>query len=127
MSDEECIHGIGVAECATCRTSERRVSDALQGGRIGHEKSLIYCPRITDDSLLHFNRQDESYRLRAFVGRLSGRAPWRQPDALTASKFLDAYRPEVVDDVAGERVSLEHADRWAAIITAHNRRRGIGG
>ena len=35
-----------------------------------------------------------------------------------------AYQPVI--DVASDRLSVDEVDRWAAIITAHNRRLGIG-
>ena len=94
--------------------------------RTGHEKLLVFCPTITDDSLLHFNRQGESYRLRAYVGRLAGKREWMQPDAPTTSAFLRLYRPSRQIDVASDQLSVDKVDRWAAIITAHNRRLGIG-
>ena len=93
--------------------------------RTGHEKLLVYCPRISTETLLHFNRQGDSYRLRSFVGELAGRTPWMQPDAPTSSDFLRLYRLEDQIDVAGERISLERVDRWEAIVTHHNRRLGI--
>ena len=95
--------------------------------RTGHEKLLLLCRAITDDTLLHFNRQGESYRLRAFAGLHQGRAPWVQPDAPTASEFLRAYPVEHQVDVAAERVSLANTDRWKAIVVTHNRLFGIGG
>lgn len=93
--------------------------------RKGHEKLLVYCPTISTETLLHFNRQGDSYRLRAFVGELAGRAPWMQPDAPTSADFLRLYRPKPTVDVTGERINLKLTDRWKAIITEHNRKLGI--
>jgi hypothetical protein len=124
-SGDECVHGMQMDECAVC-APRRRSAPSNQYDRIGHEKLLVFCPAITDDSLLHFNRQGESYRLRAYVGRLAGRREWMQPDALTATEFLRVYPPEHQIEVASERLAVERSDRWASIITAHNRRLGIG-
>lgn len=92
--------------------------------RKGHEKSLVYCPTITTETLLHFNRQGDSYRLRAFTGEMAGRV-WMQPDAPTSSDFLRLYTPVHKIDVLGDRISVKKADRWREIITHHNRRLGI--
>lgn len=103
----------------------RRGSDAqpLRGLR---QKLLIYCPQITDDSLLHFNQDGESYRLRAFAGRLAGSNPWVQPDAKTSSDFLRTYRMTHTIDVHEERISVQQSDRWAVIVAAHNLALGLG-
>jgi hypothetical protein len=86
---------------------------------------LVFCPTITADSLLHFNRQGESYRLRAFVGELAGKPAWIQADAPTTTEFLRTYQPQHRIDVAPEQISVERADRWASIIARHNARLGI--
>jgi hypothetical protein len=125
MSDAECKHGFAIAECAPCGAGSRPVHQS-PANRVGHEKWLVFCPAITDDSLLHFNRQGDSYRLRAYVGRLAGRREWVQPDAPTSADFLRTYAPEPLVDAATEQVSVDRADRWAAIISAHNERLGIG-
>ena len=58
--------------------------------RTGHEKWLIYCPRITPDTLLHLSIQGTSYALRDYTGRLtSGRTP-----AAPASRSRHATTPE---------------------------------
>lgn len=105
--------------------SERRVSEAQQPGRL-RQKLLIFCPQITDDSLLHFNREGESYRLRAFAGRLAGRSPWVQPEAKTSSEFLQKFRATHSLDVSDQVISVEQSDRWALIVGAHNLALGIG-
>jgi len=92
--------------------------------RKGHEKFLVFCPAISTETLLHFNRQGDSYRLRSFVGALAGRR-WMQPDAPTSSDFLRLYPPVHQIDVTSERISLTLTDRWHAIITEYNRRFGI--
>lgn len=125
MSDTECIHGDLTAACATC-SPRSRAPRPSRADRVGHEKLLVFCPAITDDSLLHFNRQGDSYRVRAYVGRLAGRREWMQPDAPTADDFLRLYAPKHRIDVAHEQLPVDRADRWTAIIAAHNRRLGIG-
>ena len=85
----------------------------------------MFCPEITSDSLLYFTRQGDSYMLRAYVGRLAGRSPWKQKDAITSGDFLRIYRPETVIDVAGEHLTVDDS-RWRNIVAAHNTRLGIG-
>lgn len=94
--------------------------------RKGHEKLLVFCPGISTETLLHFNRQGDSYRLRSFVGELSSRAPWMQPDAPTSADFLRRYPPERVVDVRSERIRLTDLARWRSIVTEHNKRLNIG-
>jgi len=94
--------------------------------RRGREKLLILCPAVADDTLLHFSRQGDSYRLRAFAGALAGRAPWVQDDAPTSSDFLRQFPPVHTVDVLDQSVPLTEADRWHAIVTEHNRALGIG-
>jgi hypothetical protein len=125
VSDTECLHGFATADCATCGAGNR-VGRASQADRVGHEKLLVFCPTITEDSLLHFNRQGDSYRLRAYVGELAGRPAWVQPDARTTPEFLRRYAPQFQVDVAPEQLSVDRADRWANIIATHNTRLGIG-
>jgi hypothetical protein len=48
-----------------------------------------------------------------------------QPDAPASAAFMRIYAPEYQIDIAFEQLSVERLDRWAAIITAHNRRLGI--
>ncbi len=91
----------------------------------GQEKLLVFCPQITDDTLLHFSRRGEHYKLRAFAGRFADRQPWRQPDAPTASEFLRIYDPKKQIDVIDERINLLLKDRWAAIVAQHNFAEGI--
>ena len=93
MNVTECIHGIATSDCATCGMETREVTTAY-ADRTGHEKLLVFCPAITDDSLLHFNRQGDSYRLRAYVGDLAGKPAWMQPDAPTSGDFLRLYAPQ---------------------------------
>ena len=97
-------------------------------GRVGgrREQSLVYCPQITDDSFLHFSREGDKYKLRAFVGRLSGRAAWKEPSAPTAADFLRVFRPEKSIPLDKSGVSLDKTDRWAEIVISHNRADGIG-
>jgi hypothetical protein len=97
-------------------------------GRTGgsREQYLVYCPEITDDSFLHFSREGDNYKLRAFVGRLAGRAPWKEPGAPTAGDFLRVFPSERSITVDNSGVSLEKKDKWAEIIAAHNRAAGIG-
>lgn len=102
------------------RTSRRPLDRTVQ------EKLLIYCPQITDDTLLHFSQIGDSYRLRAYSGQLAGNAAWVQPDATTASSFLQAYCPVQTIDVRVEGINVEKTEAWAAVVTAHNRRLGIG-
>ena len=125
MSEDVCIHEFLKADCAICKSAEH-MARGSEVNRVGHEKLLIFCPAITDDSLLHFNRQGDSYRLRAYVGRLAGRPEWVQPDAPTSINFLQMYALQFQIDIASERISVGRTDRWATIITAHNRRLGIG-
>lgn len=124
MSDEDCIHGVTPIDCAVCGTG-RQHQRTRQVDRTGHEKLLVFCPAITDDSLLHFNRQGDSYRLRAFTGRLAGKPAWVQPDAPTSAEFLRRYAPQTQIDIADERISVDRTDRWAAIIAEHNHRLGL--
>lgn len=125
MSLTECVHGITTSDCATCGDNTRAAS-AAPADRTGHEKLLVFCPTITDQTLLHFNRQGDSYRLRAYVGDLAGRPAWVQPDAPTSSEFLRLYAPQYQFDVAPEQLSVERAERWESIISTHNERLGIG-
>jgi hypothetical protein len=90
------------------------------------EKLLIFCPQITDDTLLHFSQVDDSYRLRAFVGRLVGRQAWTQPDTKSAATFLQTYLPIETFDVRHERISVEKKELWAGVVAGYNRRIGIG-
>ena len=126
MSQLDCIHGISRNDCATC-SADARTARSYQADRVGHEKLLIFCPTITDDSLLHFNRQGDSYRLRAYVGRLAGRREWTQPDAPTSAEFLRSYPPKFQINVAAEQLSVGQADRWAGVIATQNARLGING
>ncbi|MFN4002648.1 hypothetical protein [Microcella sp.] len=93
--------------------------------RKGHEKLLVYCPTLSTETLLHFNRQGDSYRLRSFVGELAGHTPWMQPDAPTSSDFLRLYPPVHQIDVTRDRIALTLEDRWRAIIIEQNRKLGI--
>lgn len=123
---EDCIHGFAPGECAICSTSSHAAVDGTHD-RTGHEKWLIYCPELADDTLLHFNRQGDSYALRAFVGRLARptTARWTQPDAATSDEFLRIYEPRLVDEVSGLGVALSRDERWVEIVTEANRRFGI--
>lgn len=123
---ELCIHDSDLRLCGYCRPTGVDAGPAEQHSRAGHEKLLVYCPTITADSLLHFNRQGDSYRLRAYIGRLAGARAWKQPDAATSVEFLRRYHPEPTVNVAGERVNLKNASRWRDIIASHNARLGIG-
>jgi hypothetical protein len=124
MNENLCIHDLDPTSCDLCRP---KAASQLLAARdlVGQEKLLVYCPTITDDTLLHFSRKGDSYRLRAFTGRLAGKAAWPQPGAPTADEFLRRYAPEHIVDLADERVNLLNTDRWAAIVTSHNRRLGI--
>ncbi len=125
LDDIVCVHGLDTGTCDVCARGSTRSHAPSPGSRTGFEKLLVFCPTISTETLLHFNRQGDSYRLRSFVGELRGRTPWMQPDAPTSLEFLRLYRPEHTVDVEGERLSLERADRWEAIVTHHNRRLGI--
>ena len=125
MSDVECRHGDVPADCAICREDSRSASKP-QVDLVGEEKLLVFCPRITDDSLLHFSRRGDSYRLRAYVGRLAGRREWFQPDAPKSGDFWRTYAPEARVDVAPEGLSVDQHARWAALIATYNQRFGIG-
>jgi hypothetical protein len=114
-----------VAIPAVVSKTVRPVSDAPLPGK-PRQKLLIFCPEITDDTLLHFNREGESYRLRAFAGRLAGYSPWVQPDAGTSTEFLQQYPINHAIDVGEERTSLKQDDRWAVIVGAHNLALGYG-
>jgi hypothetical protein len=93
--------------------------------RTGREKLLIYCPEITEDTLLHFSQVGDSYRLRAFAGKLAGRQPWMEPGITSASEFLRRYAPATVIDVRLEGFPVDQPGRWVPIVNAHNRRLGI--
>jgi len=92
----------------------------------GQEKLLVYCPQIADDTFLHFSQRGESYKLRAFNGRLAGKPPWAQKDAPTATDFMHQYRPEITVDVRRERINLKNTERWTDIVADYNRRHGVG-
>ena len=126
VEEDECIHGVQPSACADCGGRTAGSSIRTDRSRTGFEKLLVYCPQITTETLLHFNRQGDSYRLRSFVGELSNRAPWMQPDAPTSADFLRRYLPERVVDVGSEGVRLTETARWSSIVTEHNRRLGIG-
>jgi hypothetical protein len=110
----------GAVTESTVRFPRRQLDRSVQ------EKLLIFCPQITDDTLLHFSQVDDSYRLRAFVGRLAGRPAWTQPDTKSATTFLQTYRPVETFDVRDERISVEKKVLWAGVVTRYNRRIGIG-
>jgi hypothetical protein len=95
--------------------------------RSGQRKLLIYCPQITNDTLLHFSQVGDSYRLRAFTGRLAGRRSWIQPDAPTADAFWRIYAPQERKDVIARRVNLERIESWRQFVAECNREMGIGG
>jgi hypothetical protein len=125
-STELCLHGFATGECAQCLANQRSTHHSGVD-RTGREKLLIYCSTISAETLLHFNRQGESYRLRAFVGEFAGRTAWVQPDATRASNFLRIYKPEHLIDVEMEGVAVDRTERWEEIVVSHNRRLGIGG
>jgi hypothetical protein len=118
----------GPLAIASVSTSYKRASSSSSGmpDRTGQQKLLIFCPQIAVDTLLHFSQVGDSYRLRAFAGSLSGRQPWVQPDAQSASEFLRTYQPEQTIDVRQERIPVNQPSLWAPVILAYNRRAGIG-
>lgn len=123
MIDEECIHGLAPDRCETCLPAERG-----KPGRVdqqGEEKWLIYCRSLADDTLLHFVRRAETYKLRAYTGRRAGET-WTQEDATTASEFMRKYQPEFKIDAKPYEFSVERTERWAAIITERCREFGVG-
>jgi hypothetical protein len=88
-------------------------------------KLLVYCPSITPDTLLHFSRKGDSYRLRAFSGSLAGRAPWIEPEAPTASAFLELYAPELSIDVSKVVLPLTEFKLWERKVLQYNLESGI--
>ena len=124
VNENLCILEMAQADCDICRTGSRP-SRSHSSSLSRQDKMLIYCPSITDDSVIHFSRRGDSYRLRAFVGRLAGKPEWKQADAATADEFLRLYKPQHQLDVMDELVNLERLDRWTAIVTARNRTLGI--
>ncbi len=94
--------------------------------RTGHEKWLIYCPLIAEDTLLHLSIQGTSYMLRDFV-----RSPFKARDEagheiLTTSEFSKAFPHEKKRGVSDEGVSLNQIERWRGIIARANLELGIG-
>ena len=109
--------------------------------RTGHEKLLILCPDIAPDTLLHYSRQGDSYRLRAFNGRLADPdhpgsagygAPFHALHPETGQKITDSdefertYSFTSPIDVRDEGISLDQKDRWRDLIARRNTRLGIG-
>ena len=106
--------------------------------RTGHDKWLIYCPRITPDTLLHLSIQGTSYALRDYTGPLtsgpyaSGAGqPFKARDdagnlLTTTAEFKRNFDFEWKVDVYDQGVTLTKADRWRDIINRHNLRLGIG-
>lgn len=109
--------------------------------RTGHEKLLILCPGIAPDTLLHYSRQGDSYRLRAFNGRLADPAlpgsagygvPFHALHPETGQKVTDSdefertFRFTSDRDVRDEGISLDQKDRWRDLIARRNARLGIG-
>lgn len=92
----------------------------------GQDKMLIYCPEVADDTLLHFSQKGNGYKLRAFTGRFSGRSPWVEPNAPTASEFMRIYQPLRKFDVLHERTNLEQKDVWRDIVNRYARHHGVG-
>lgn len=104
----------------------RKGSTGMRPDLRGQDKMLIYCPKVADDTLLHFSQRGNSYTLRAFTGRFTGRSPWVEPDAPTASEFMRIYQPLRKFDVLDERTNLDKKDLWRDIVNRYARRHGVG-
>ncbi len=92
--------------------------------RRGHEKWLISCPSIAD-TLLHFDRQGQSYRLREFSTNADGDSSCRtfiasHPDTgamlTTTEEFLEVLAPEYVLDVYADKTPVSDFRYWASVI-----------
>ncbi|MGK2965497.1 MAG: hypothetical protein ACSLFM_07810 [Tepidiformaceae bacterium] len=100
--------------------------------RRGYERWLISCPQIAPDTLLHFNRQGDSYRLREFSLASDGESTCRTFLAShpstgvivdTADGFLRLFAPELVADVYDDRTPVANAGYWARMIAEQSARR----
>jgi len=119
----------------TARTRKDQSMSATIRDRTGHEKWLIYCPQISQDSLLHLSVQGDSYAIRVFTGTAlegkPGGMPFHGHDAAgraitVTSEFSKTYEYEKRVDVLDQGVSVDKVDRWRDIIARHNARLGIG-
>lgn len=100
--------------------------------RHGFEKWLISCPQIAPDTLLHFNRQGDSYRLREFSLADDGTSTCRaflahHPSAGvildTADEFLRLFAPELVTDVHDDKTPVANTGYWARMIAEQSAER----
>jgi len=100
--------------------------------RRGYERWLISCPQIAPDTLLHFNRQGDSYRLREFSLASDGASTCRTFLAShpstgvivdTADGFLRLFAPELVADVYDDKTPVANAGYWARMIAEQSARR----
>lgn len=107
---------------------------ALSGDRDrrGFEKWLISCPQIDPDTLLHFNRQGDSYRLRQFMLQSDGVSTCRTflashpstgEPVRVAAEFVRLFAPEFVVDVFDEKTPVVDAKYWTRLIGERNAER----
>jgi hypothetical protein len=117
------IAGPGLAQYQTSK--DRQLRAQLAPSARTRSKMLIYCPELADDTLLHFSSLGESYMLRAYAGRLAGRAAWAQPDTPTTTEFLARYSPTRQVELPPGHPSVDQVVEWEAIIARENERLGI--
>lgn len=118
-------YGVAAVPSPSVASPRTRATVVTAPGERSRTQALIYCPAITDDSVLHFSRLGESYRLRAFTGRLAGRGAWIQPGAPTATEFLTSYSPRIARTLGRGYPRVEDVAAWSMIIAEQNRLAGI--
>ena len=118
MVEELCIHTSSPETCAYC-VATTSMGSAREAYRTGHEKHLIYCPVLSASSLLHYNKQGDSYRVRAFLNDPPREVNLTPRDANTSDSFERLYKPQFVVDVS-DGGALTETSRWVKVIAEAN-------
>ena len=130
------LHGPGAADWPPAPTTAPATrAQTSPRDRTGFEKWLIYAPTVGPHTLLHFNRQGDSYRLREFTTDLNGTPTCRtflasNPDSGepvdSAEVFVRLFAPELRVDVYDEKTPVSNAEFWASKIAELNRQEALG-
>lgn len=125
------LHGPDMAAWPPAKRAAKTSSKAKTPSardRRGFEKWLVYCPQIAADTLLHFNRQGDSYRLREFSLASDGAGtcrtflpshPLSGAIVENTDEFLRVFKPELVVDVRADKTPVTNPSYWATVIANH--------
>lgn len=87
------------------------------------DKWLVFCPKITSDTLLLYIREGGAYTLRCYGGRLGSSSASRHADGVhTAREFERRCKPELVVEVSELGVPVAQRDRWERIVSEYWRK-----